>query len=177
MIAAIVSLSTMPAIADFREDRGIMSEVDSGALVRIEGNVEVRSMAGSLSDEQLDAFAALAEKGAADIARFTGVEAPKQRIVIYLSPRVGISHTYTGSARHQPRVFIDSNRVPDQTAPYLHELVHAVVGDGGIVGGHEVWRLLRAGDDRGQRPHRRAGTLGGGAFARRGRDTDLVRGR
>jgi hypothetical protein len=130
-IAAIVALSAMPALADFREDRGIIAEVDQNPLVCIQGNVEVRSMAGSLTDEQLGAFAALAEKGAADVARFTGVE-PKH-IVIYLSPKVGISHTYTGSSRHQPRVFIDSERVPDHTAPYLHELVHAVVGDGGAM--------------------------------------------
>lgn len=122
----------MPAIADFREDRGIIADVDQSPLVRVRGNIEVRTGAGSLTAGQIDAFATLAEKGAADIARFTGVE-PPEHIVIYLSPKVGISHTYTGSSRHQPRVFIDSERVPDHTAPYLHELVHAVVGDGGAM--------------------------------------------
>jgi hypothetical protein len=119
-------------MADFREDRRITAEVESNPVVCIQGNVEVRSMGGSLTDEQVGAFATLAEKGVGDIARFTGVE-PPERIVIYLSPRVDISHTYTGSARHQPHVFINSNRVPDQTAPYLHELVHAVVGNGGAM--------------------------------------------
>jgi len=132
MIAAIVALSAMPAIADFREDRGIIAEVDQNPLVRVRGNIEVRTGAGSLTAAQIDEFAVLAEKGAADIGRFTGVEPPKH-IVIYLSPKVGISHTYTGSSRHEPRVFIDSDRVPDHTAPYLHELVHAVVGDGGAM--------------------------------------------
>jgi len=132
VIAVIVALSAMPAIAGFREDRGIMAEVDQNPLVRVSGNIEVRMARDCLSPEQIGEFAALAEKGAADIARFTGVEAPK-RVVIYLSPKVGISHTYTGSARHPARVFIDSDRVPDHTAPYIHELVHAVVGDGGAM--------------------------------------------
>jgi len=132
MIAAIVSLSAIPAIAGYREDRSLMAEVDQSPLVRIRGNVEVRAATGCLSGGQVDEFAALAEKGAADIARFTRVEAP-ERIVIYLSPNVGISHTYTGSSRHPARVFIDSDRVPDHTAPYIHELVHAVVGDGGAM--------------------------------------------
>jgi hypothetical protein len=119
-------------MADYRDDRRIIAEVDSRPSACTRGNVEVRSAAGSLTDEQLDAFSALAEKGAADIGRFTGVEPPKH-IVIYLSPQVGISHTYTGSSRHQPRVFIDSDRVVEHTAPYLHELVHAVAGDGGAM--------------------------------------------
>src|SRR5260370_42432797 len=112
LILAIVSLSAIPAMADFRDDRRIITEVDSKPWACVRGNVEVRSVAGSLTDEQLDAFTALAEKGAADIARFIGIE-PPEHIVIYLSPRVGMSHTYTGSSRHQPRVFIDSDRVAD----------------------------------------------------------------
>jgi hypothetical protein len=131
LIAGIVALSATGALADFRDDRRIMTAVDQDPLVCAQGVVEVRTPAGSLTEAQIGEFAALAEKGAGDIAKFTGVDLPNQRIVIYLSPSVEMSHTYTGSSRHQPRVFIDSNRVPDQTAPYLHELVHAVLGDGG----------------------------------------------
>jgi len=133
LIAVIVALSATGVFADFQDDRRIMAAVDQDPLVRIRGVIEVRTPAGALTAAQIDAFVALAEKGAGDIAKFTGVELPTQRIVIYLSPSVAMSHTYTGSSRHQPRVFIDSNRVPDQTAPYLHELVHAVVGDGGAM--------------------------------------------
>jgi hypothetical protein len=131
MIAAIVSLSAMPALADFVDDRQIIAEVDRRPLVQAKGNIEVRSAEGCLTTEQLSEFAALAEKAAADISRFTGVAPGRRRIVIYLSPSIGISHTYTGSLRHAPRVFIDSERVAGHTAPYIHELVHAVVGDGG----------------------------------------------
>lgn len=133
LIAGIVALSATGALADFRDDRRIMTAVDQDPLVCAQGVVEVRAPAGSLTDAQIGEFAALAEKGAGDIAKFTGVGLPNQRIIIYLSPSVEMSHTYTGSSRHQPRVFIDSNRVPDQTAPYLHELVHAVLGDGGPI--------------------------------------------
>jgi len=126
----------MAALADFGDDRRIAAEVDRDPVVQICAHVEVRSAAGSLTAWQLEEFASGAEKGVTDIARFTGVAPPEERILIYLSPRVDISHTYPrypGSFRHEPRVFLDSDRVPDHSAPYLHELVHAVVGDGGAM--------------------------------------------
>lgn len=122
-------------MAGLRDDQSVVAEVDRNAAVCIRGDVEVRSLAGSLSDSALQVFSSLAEKGVGDISRFTGVPAP-QRIVIYLSPRVDISHTYPHyplSERHEPRLFIDSERVADHSAPYLHELVHAVAGSGGAM--------------------------------------------
>ncbi|HEV7429419.1 MAG TPA: hypothetical protein VGQ46_23945 [Thermoanaerobaculia bacterium] len=134
MIAVIVILSPTVVMADFSDDFRTVNEVDRNATIRVRDTIEVRSLDGSLTPAQLDDFADLAEKGAADIARFTGVPPRKQRILIYLSPRIDISHTYPhypGSVHHEARVFIDSERVEHHTAPYLHELVHAVVGDGG----------------------------------------------
>lgn len=110
-----------------------MAEVDASPLVRECELVEVRSATASLTAAQIDDFATLANQGAADVARFAGIEPPKQRIVIYLSPEIEISHTYTASSRHGARVFIDSRRVIDHDAPYLHELVHAVAGNGGAM--------------------------------------------
>jgi len=136
MIAAIVMLSASAVMADFSDDSRTVTEVDHNAAVRIRDAIEVHSLAGSLTPAQLDDFADLAEKGADDIARFTGVAPRRQRILIYVSPRIDISHTYPhypGSSRHEARVFIDSERVERHTAPYLHELVHAVVGDGGAM--------------------------------------------
>ncbi|HEV7572688.1 MAG TPA: hypothetical protein VGQ21_14415 [Thermoanaerobaculia bacterium] len=134
MIAVIVILSPTVVMADFSDDFRTVNEVDRNATIRVRDTIEVRSLDGSLTPAQLDDFADLAEKGAGDIARFTGVSPRKQRILIYLSPRIDISHTYPrypGSVHHEARVFIDSERVEHHTAPYLHELVHAVVGDGG----------------------------------------------
>lgn len=136
VIAAIVTLTASAAMADFGDDSRTVNEVDQNAVVRVRNGIEVHSLDGSLTPAQLDDFADLAEKGAGDIASFTGVAAPKQHILIYLSPRIDISHTYPhypGSLRHEARVFIDSERVQQHTAPYLHELVHAVVGDGGAM--------------------------------------------
>lgn len=118
--------------ADFRDDRRLSADVGRNATVRILGNIEVRSEAGSVSDSALDEFAEVARNGARDIARFTGSPLPAH-IVIILSPRVDISHTYPHfpGDDHAPRVFIDSARVADHAAPYLHELVHAVAGSGG----------------------------------------------
>jgi len=134
MIAVIVVLSASATMADFGVDSRTVNEVDHNATIRVRDTIEVHSLDGSLTPAQLDDFADLAEKGAGDIARFTGVTPRKQRILIYLSPRIDISHTYPHyprSSRHEARVFIDSKRVEDHDAPYLHELVHAVVGDGG----------------------------------------------
>jgi hypothetical protein len=136
VIAAIVTLSAPAAMADFSDDFHTVNEVDRNAAVRVRNAVEVHCLDGSLTPAQLDDFADLAEKGAGDIARFTGLPPRKQRILIYLSPRIEISHTYPhyrGSVHHEARVFIDSERVEHHTAPYLHELVHAVVGDGGAM--------------------------------------------
>ena len=136
MIAAIVILSASAVMADFSDDFRTVNEVDRNAAIRVRDSIEVHSLDGSLTPAQLDDFADLAEKGAGDIARFTGVGPRKQRIIIYLSPRIDISHTYPhypGSVHHEARVFIDSERVDHHTAPYLHELVHAVVGDGGAM--------------------------------------------
>ncbi|MBV9069550.1 MAG: hypothetical protein JO093_10295 [Acidobacteria bacterium] len=123
-------------MADFGDDSRTVNEVDRNAVIRVRETIEVRSLDGSLTPAQLDDFADLAQKGASDIARFTGVPPRRQRIVIYLSPRIDISHTYPhypGSPHHEARVFIDSERVERHTAPYLHELVHAVVGEGGAM--------------------------------------------
>jgi len=136
LIAAIVILSASAAMADFGDDSRTVSEVDRNAAIRVRNTIEVRSLDGSLTPAQLDDFADLAQKGASDITRFTGVTPRSQRILIYLSPRIDISHTYPhypGSSHHEARVFIDSERVEHHDAPYLHELVHAVVGDGGAM--------------------------------------------
>jgi hypothetical protein len=185
VIAAIVSLSATAVLADFGDDdRHIVAEVDRNAVVHLANDVEVRSLAGSLAPAQLDEFTALAEKGVADIARFTGVEPPKERILIYLSPRIGISHTYPhypASLRHEPRVFLDSERVAEHSAPYLHELVHAVIGDGGsmwLEEGFASWvassvagryggyyaPVLSGGNDRVDAQARRVIEHGGGAY-------------
>ena len=136
MIAAIVILSPTIVMANFSDDFHTVNEVDRNAAIRVRDHIEVHSLDGSLTPAQLDDFADLAEKGAGDIVRFTGVKPRTQRILIYLSPRIDISHTYPhypGSLHREARVFIDSERVDHHTAPYLHELVHAVVGDGGAM--------------------------------------------
>ncbi|HVR38898.1 MAG TPA: hypothetical protein VMU84_07360 [Thermoanaerobaculia bacterium] len=87
---------------------------------------------GSVSPRDADAFAALFDKGVNDIERFTGIhrapDAP--RIAVYVARRMGISRTFP---HPQPRMFFDAARIRDHDAPYLHETVHAVAGDGGTM--------------------------------------------
>lgn len=136
-LTTILLLLVLPAVAkaNVRWDDRIAAEVDRTADVSVRADVEVRALGGALDAKTLDDFATLAQDGVTHIEQYTGVARDRsQRIVIYLSPRVGISHTYPrypDSPQHEPRVFIDSERVADGDAPYLHELVHAVVGDGG----------------------------------------------
>src|SRR6478672_12680569 len=73
MIGAIVILSASAVMADFSDDFRTVNEVDRNAAIRVRDRIEVHSLDGSLTPAQLDAFADLAEKGAVDIARFTGV--------------------------------------------------------------------------------------------------------
>lgn len=127
----------MSAEAGMWQDKRIAAEVDRAPAVAVRPDVEVRALDGALSAADLDRFANMAQQGVLDIERLTGVHRDRaQRIVVYLSPRIGASHTFPhwpASAAHEPRVFIDSERVADGDAPYLHELVHAVVGDGGAM--------------------------------------------
>jgi hypothetical protein len=55
MIGGIVSLSAVAVLADFRDDRRIAAEVDQDPLLRVCIGVEVRSAAGSLTGQQMDA--------------------------------------------------------------------------------------------------------------------------
>lgn len=131
-LALILSIAPAVASASFRDDRRLSDELDRDGVVETTPHLRVVAQRGSLDARDLHAFAASAEKGILDIARFTGIEAPP-RTEIYLSDQIGVSHTFPhfpGSADHAPRLFIDSERVAHRTAPYLHELVHAVVGDG-----------------------------------------------
>jgi len=140
-LAPALLLALLPlggvALADVKEDRRVAAEVDAAPEVRSRPDVEVRALKGSLDDRDPDDFADLAQKGVLDIERFTGMKRNRaQRIVIYVSPRIDISHTYPrypDSPSHEARMFLDSERVASRTAPYLHELVHAVVGDGGAM--------------------------------------------
>lgn len=133
----LIATFAISADAGMWQDKRIAAEVDRAPAVAVRPDVEVRALNGALSGADLDRFATMAQSGVVDIQRLTGVHRDRaQRIVIYLSPRVGISHTFPhwpASPAHEPRVFIDSERVADGDAPYLHELVHAVVGDGGAM--------------------------------------------
>ncbi len=135
LLLVLAALLAGNAAADLRTDKGIIDDIERNPIVRVRGNVELRSAAACLSDSDLDEFAGLAAKGVRDIARFTGVPAPR-RVIIEVSPRVEISHTYPqfpASADHAPRSCIDSARIANHSAPYLHELVHAVAGNGGAM--------------------------------------------
>ena len=121
--------------ADFREDKVISARVDESGVEQTSGCVHVHFDANVLTSEQRSGFAELADKGAMAIASFTGIDEPAH-IDVYVVRDDLVSHTFPhwpASRDHNPRVFLAAGRVEHHRAPYLHELVHAVVGDGGAV--------------------------------------------
>lgn len=86
---------------------------------------------GSVSARDANEFASLFDKGVGDIEQFTGIQraADAPRISVYIAHGIGISRTFP----HIPRMLIDARRVTDRDAPYLHETVHAIAGDGGAM--------------------------------------------
>ena len=170
----------------------VVAEVDRNAAMRVRDNIEVRSLDGSLTPAQLDDFADLA----AERRRATSPDSPASRRASSASSsicrRASTSRTrirtIPARSHHEARVFIDSERVAHHTAPYLHELVHAVVGDGGAMWleegfaswvassvAIEVRRLLRAGAEPGERSRRCAGPRRPRARSRRRHGRGMVR--
>jgi hypothetical protein len=81
----------------------------------------------SLTAEQAAGFLDLLDRGVVAIRVQLGphVDEPTdpRRIEVFLSPRIGISHV---RGDHPTMVYMPSRRVANRTAPYLHELVHAI---------------------------------------------------
>ena len=80
-----------------------------------------------LDDASARAFLAQLDRGVEVVREHlaTNVDEPRhpRRLEMYLSPRVGTSHV-RGDV--PPMIYIPTRRVRNRTAPYLHEIVHAV---------------------------------------------------
>ena len=133
---ALLFTITLPA--DVTEDDVISRRVEQNGIVQRTTGVTIYYERDGVDARTLSEFSKLAEQGLADIETFTGMKRSSTAPVrIYVAEDIGISHTYPQyptSAAHEPRVFLDAERVRDRTAPYLHELVHTVAGEGG-----EMW--------------------------------------
>jgi hypothetical protein len=89
-------------------------------------NATVWFEAASMSTPAMDDFAELASQGVRDVETSLGITARASRsgsrgIRYFVSPDVQISYARSGS------VFLPARRVRAQSAPYLHETVHALV--------------------------------------------------
>jgi hypothetical protein len=77
---------------------------------------------GALSQDRMSTFADLIEKGIEDIATFLSVPLPKERKVRYF-----ISSQFSTSHSRGHSIYLPQERVANQSAPYLHETIHAIV--------------------------------------------------
>lgn len=82
---------------------------------------------GSLAPASAREFLHLLDRGVAAVRAHLGpyVDEPvaPKRIEVYVSPDVGISHV---RGDFPTMIYLPSKRVDERTAPYLHEIVHAV---------------------------------------------------
>ena len=129
-ISLLILLVTALAWSARADDADLAARLDRTAIERSTARVVIRFEPGELTEVQMDDFVALSDRAVRDVAAFTGLPEPVQRVRIYVAPEVEISHTLPG---REPRMFISSDRVADRTAPYLHEMVHAVAGKGGAM--------------------------------------------
>jgi len=82
--------------------------------------------ASALTDAEADAFARLVERGVVDVDALVGPSLPasvsrSERVRVIVSARVAMSRT------HGRTVLLPLERVKNHTAPYLHEITHALL--------------------------------------------------
>jgi len=114
---ALLSLGASLAVAQPRERERVRYDME---------RVTVFYPPGRLSDAEMERFAHLVDQGVHDVASYLtrdaqGVRLETGRLTVHVSERVRISRTWRN------RVALPLRRVETHTAPYLHEVAHALV--------------------------------------------------
>ncbi len=119
--------------ADLRYYDRLAEQLETSGVIVPTPHTVIFFEAESLSPEEMEEFSNLVERGILGIEDALGTEgvAPLR---IYVTREIHISTTYTRHTTPLPdvRIFFEAERVRTHTAPYLHELVHAVAGEEGI---------------------------------------------
>jgi hypothetical protein len=119
---AIFLLPQTGVAQSWRLDRRVALELQqSGAQQETESAV-LYFETGALPQDRMSTFAALIEKGLKDIASFLKVPLPNERKIRYF-----ISSEFATSHSQGRSIYLPLERVANQSAPYLHETVHAIV--------------------------------------------------
>jgi hypothetical protein len=95
--------------------------LQSNSVVREGEHALVYYESGALSNQAMDEFSALLERGIGDIAKFAGITVPEQKISYFVNGRVDISRARRRS------VYLPLERVRTRSAPYLHETAHVLL--------------------------------------------------
>jgi hypothetical protein len=126
LLVVVSTLSAQPASQRERAE-AVTRELQREGT-RFEGeHVTLWVARDSLSAAQAVEFLGLLDRGVVAIRAHLGAQVDEptapRRIEVFLSPRVGISHV---RGDHPTMVYMPSRRAAERTAPYLHELVHAI---------------------------------------------------
>lgn len=127
LLAFVSSVEANAALSQRERAIQITTEVQATGQ-RYEGrHVTLWVAAESLREHAALAFLGKLDRGAEVVRAHLGqyVDEPEnpRRLQVYLSPRVGIAHV---RGDFPTMIYIPPRRVLDRTAPYLHEIVHAV---------------------------------------------------
>ena len=139
-LALLLVLAAEPAVAQrARGTADVAASDDSiSALLMREGTRYEAPHAvlwvahGALSDAEAAAFAAELDAGVQALAALLGAGLDREhyrddRVQVFVSGRIGVSHVYAGYAHpsfDRPYLFLNAGKVRDGSAPYLHELAH-----------------------------------------------------
>jgi hypothetical protein len=126
-LAAGADSADDPRAARKAADRVMSETLRHHGVTWIGERVLVRVMPGELSAPVLERFGRLADRGVSTISGLLGPAldqrgAPDRKVEFILSRDAGPSHA---SFEHA-HLFIDPRRIERGSAPYLHELVHAL---------------------------------------------------
>jgi hypothetical protein len=110
-------------------DEGLTNELRKNGVKYETKRAIVWAEKGSLTEQEIKDFAALANQGIIDIEKHTGTKFDKkhyqaEKIEYFISRNAGISR---GSIKGKPFIYMRSNLVKNKKAPYLHETTHIIV--------------------------------------------------
>ena len=128
---AVISIC---AVASFSQDDRVVNDNAMTDELRKDGvkyetkRAIVWAEKGSLTEQEINEFAALVNQGIISIEKYTGIRFNKKyyqakKIEYFLSSKAGISHTADGN---KPYIYITPTRIKNKKAPYLHETTHVI---------------------------------------------------
>ena len=125
LICTAVSFPQDTRIAD---DNAMTNELWKDGIKYEAKRAIVWAEKGSLTEQEIEEFAALVNQGIVDIEKYTGIKFDKkhyqaEKIEYFISPNAGIPHV---SVDGKPYIYLKPRRVKNKNVPYIHETTHVI---------------------------------------------------